>query len=86
MLSTPFQHQLQIVQMVSNQAIDGLVIHIYLQEFLNKIFKYGDNYAREYNGCILYPKWHDGMLETSPLGNECSLMAILLCNPDLVVS
>ena len=72
--------------MVSNQAIDGLVIHIYLQEFLNKIFKYSDNYAREYNGCILQPKSHDGILETALLGDECSLMEILLCDLNLVVA
>ena len=72
--------------MVFNQAIDGPVIHIYLQEFLNKIFTYSENYAGEYNGCILKPKWHDSILETAPLSDKCSLMAILLRNPDLVVS
>ena len=72
--------------MVFNQAIDGPAIHIYLQEFLNKIFKYNDNYAGEYNGCILQHKWHDGILETDPLGDKCSLMVIHLCNSDLVVS
>ena len=86
MMSTLFQHQSQIVQMVSNHAIDGPVIHIYLQEFLNKIFKYSNNYIGEYNGCILHLKWHDSILETAPLGDKSSLMSILLHNPDLVVS
>ena len=72
--------------MVFNQAIDDPVIHIYLHEFLNKIFKYSNNYVGEYSRCILQPKWHDGILETSPLGEKRSLMVILLHNLDLVVS
>ena len=72
--------------MVLNQAIDGPIIHIYLQEFLNKIFKYSDNYVGEYSGCILQPKWPDSILETTPLSEKHNLMAIFLRNPDLVVS
>ena len=86
MLPMSFQHQSQIIQMVFNQGIDSLVVHIYLQEFLNKIIKYNDDYMREYSGCILQPKWHDGILEMAPLNDDYSLMVILLCNLDLVVS
>ena len=86
MLATPFQHQSQAVHMVPNQSIDNLVIHIHLQEVLNKIFKYRDNYVREYNWCILQPKRHDCILKTSPLSDKHSLITILLRNMDLVVS
>ena len=72
--------------MVFSQTVDGPVIHIDLQELLNKILKDCDNNAGEYDGGIFHPKWHDGILETTPLYDKCSLMAILLHDPDLVVA
>ena len=72
--------------MVFSQTVDSPVIHIDLQEILNKILKDCDNDVGEYGGGIFQPKWHNCILETAPFGDECSLMAILLRNSDLVVS
>ena len=71
--------------MVPNYPIDGLIIHIYLQELLNKVFKHGDNYPIKYCVCILQPKRHDCILKTTPFNDKHGLMTILLCNSDLVV-
>ena len=71
--------------MVPNYPIEFTIIHIYLHELLNKVFKHNDNYLRKYCSLILQPKGHDCILKTTPFSNKCGLMPIFLCDSDLVI-
>ena len=86
MLLTPFQHQVQVFQVILNQPVYYPIIHINLQEFLNKIFECNDKDPREYRRCILQPKENHCVLKTTPFANKCGFMVVFLCNSYLVIT
>ena len=85
-LSTPFQHHPQILNMVSHQTKDHPITKIYFKKPMNEIFKIRNYYFRENSRGVFKAKGHYCVLVASPFCYEGCLVTILWCNSGLMVA
>ena len=83
-LATPFQHHVQIFNMVSYETKDCLVIKVYFKKLMNEIFESRYYYSRRNSRGIFKAKGHYRVLVASPLCYKGCFMEVLLCNSDLM--
>lgn len=71
--------------MVLYQSKHCPIIKIYLQKFVNELFKHCDDYVRENYWHILKSKKHWRILETSPLSRKGHLTLVFWHDINLMV-
>ena len=85
-LVTPFQYHAQILNMVSYQTKDRLVIKVYFKKLMNEIFKSRNYYSRENSRGVFKAKENYRVLVESPFYYKGFLVVVLLRNSDLMVA